>query len=161
MKRILPLHAEGLALWVHGYNSAELQSAKRFQTSQLDNGPAWFGTRGSEVQILSPRPSFLSLFQLFTLPFVLQCFRRFSVHSVQLGQLEAKPHCFAHFRLNDRVHLHKLSRIRIAFARANLGNRHRKLPRSRLLDRKKVAGRGFERTEQNLLNVLKEPALVT
>src|SRR5271165_3997123 len=74
---------EPLADGCMGATEVAFKIRKRYQTNELIVDSTEFGTRGSEVQILSPRPSFLSLFQLFTRPFALQLFRRFSVHSVQ------------------------------------------------------------------------------
>ena len=65
---------------------------KRHQIKHLEFVVSWFGTRGSEVQILSPRPSFLSLFQSFTLLRLFQLFRYISGHSVQLRATRSRNH---------------------------------------------------------------------
>ena len=67
---------------------------KRHQIKHLEFVIAWFGTRGSEVQILSPRPIFLSLFQSFRRLLPPQFFRYFSVHSVQLRVVGTQSHIF-------------------------------------------------------------------
>src|SRR5579863_3417362 len=57
---------------------------KRYQTNQLAVDSTEFGTRGSEVQILSPRPIFLSPVQLLTQLSCSSFWLCFSVLSVQL-----------------------------------------------------------------------------
>jgi len=67
---------------------------KRYQTNELAVDSTEFGTRGSEVQILSPRPIFLSLFQSFRRLLPPRFFRYISVHSVQLRVVGTQSHIF-------------------------------------------------------------------
>jgi len=69
---------------------------KRHQMKHLDFDLLIFGTRGSEVQILSPRPFFLSPIQLFTR------LRRLQIAPLFSGDEQSDFNEFARRRLGDQ-----------------------------------------------------------